>query len=101
MAFKPIIKETEIKGITYKAQYNGISAMQEIGYLANEDMRKTTPYLFEHVLVEPKIKDIDEYFGTDTKHYNEVLNFLLKVAQADPEYFPEAEEEPTATKNKG
>ncbi len=100
MAFKPQVRETEINGITFKAQFNGISAMQEIGFLANEDMRKTTPYLFEHVLVEPKIKDIDEYFGTDTKFYNEVLDFLLKVAQADPKYFPKTEEKSTETKGK-
>lgn len=88
MAFKPITVEKEIKGVKYVAQFNGMSARSEIAYLANEDMRKVAPYLFENVLVNPKIDNIDEHFGTDAELYDEVIEFLTGVGTADKEYFP-------------
>lgn len=100
MAFKPIVKTETINGVTFKAQFSGITASSEVGYLANEDVRKVAPYLFDNVLVEPKIKDIDEYFGTNMKFYNDVVAFLGAVASADPKYFPDTTESADGAKGK-
>lgn len=100
MAFQPIVIEKEINGVTYKAQFSGISMREEIGYLSSENVRNVAPYLFENVLVEPKINDIDDYFGTDSKYYDEVTTFLLDVGRADPKYFPRTEQKSNGAKSK-
>lgn len=88
MAFKPVVIEKEINGVTFKAQFGGMSARTKIANIASENMEAVAPYLFENVLVDPKILDTDEYFGTDAEFYDEVLVFLTKVGSADKEYFP-------------
>lgn len=100
MAFKPITKEKEINGVKFIAQFNGISMREEIGYLSSENVRKVAPYLFENVLVEPKIADVDEFFGTDAVYYDEVTSFLLAVGRADPEYFPRPKSDKDGAKGK-
>ena len=88
MAFKPIVIEKEIDGVVYKAQFNGVKAMYDIADAADGSNTKLIDYLFENVVVEPKIGDIDEYFGTDTEHLNKVVEFAGAVARADKKYFP-------------
>ena len=88
MAFKPIVKEKVIGGVTYKAQFNGVSAMFDATTQADGDNRKLVDYLLNNVLVEPKIDDMDEYFGTDVDLMNEVIEFASAVMRADKEYFP-------------
>lgn len=89
MAFKPIVIEKEIKGTVYKAQFNGVSTM----YRANDETEgkamKLAQFLFENVLVEPKINDVDEYFGTDVDLMSEVTEFAAEVMRADEKYFPD------------
>lgn len=100
MAFKPIVKEKEINGVKFVAQFGGISMREEIGYLSSENVRKVAPYLFEHVLVEPKIEDVDEFFGTNAEYYDNVTSFLLAVGRADPEYFRPAKSDENGAKGK-
>lgn len=88
MAFKPVVIEKEIHGEIFKAQFCGMSARAKIANIASESLENVAPYLFENVLVEPKISDVDEFFGTDAEFYDEVLVFLTKVGSADKEYFP-------------
>lgn len=99
MAFKPIIKEKEINGVIYKAQFNGVSAMFDATAEADGNNKKMVEYLFKNVLVEPKIDDMDEYFGTDVELMSEVVEFASAVMKADKEYFPKTDE--AATKGKG
>lgn len=99
MAFKPIVVEKEIDGVIYKAQFNGMSQRTKVATIASEGIEGVAPYLFENVLVDPKILDVDEYFGTDAEHYDNVLTFLTKVASADKEYFPASDK--VANKGKG
>lgn len=89
MAFKPIIVEKEIDGTIYKAQFNGMMSRNELAILADSDMSKAIEYVFNHTLVEPKIDDIDEYFGTNAAHYDKVISFLIGVGTASKEYFPD------------
>lgn len=98
MAFKPIVKEQEINGVVYKAQFNGVSAMIKATSEAGEDTEKLVNYLFDNVLVEPKISDLDEYFGTDVELMNKVIEFAGAVMRADEKYFPKAEPEKAAAK---
>lgn len=100
MAFKPMIVTKEINGTEYTAQFNGMSARNEIVDLSSEGVKKATPYLFENVLVTPKISDIDEYFGFDTDTYDKVVEFLLGVATANKKYFPVADEKAVAEKGR-
>ena len=100
MAFTPIVKEKKINGVTYKAQFCGISMREEIGYLSSENVRKVAPYLFENVLVEPKIDNVDEHFGVDAGTYDAVTTFLLEVGRADPKYFPRTAEKSNGAKGK-
>lgn len=90
MAFKPIVIEKEIDGITYKAQFNGVTETYRLNEACGDKSTKIAEYLFENIIVEPKIKpdEIDEYFGTNYEHMNSVIEFAQKVMQADKEYFP-------------
>lgn len=98
MAFKPIVIEKEIDGVTYKAQFNGVSAMYDIADASEGSNNKLVAYLFENVIVEPKISDIDDYFGTDTEHLKKVVEFAGAVARADKKYFPATDKNTTKTK---
>lgn len=92
MAFTPIIKEKEINGQVFKAQFNGFSSLLEAQSRIEGNAAKTAEYVFKHIIVEPKISDVDSFFGTNAKLFSEVLTFGSKVMGADPEYFPEANE---------
>lgn len=100
MAFKPITKTKEIKGVQYTAQFNGMSALFDAKAETEGNDRKMLDYLFANVLVEPKIDDMDDYFGTDINLMNEVVTFASKVMSADSEYFPENKESGTKTTSK-
>lgn len=89
MAFKPVVVSEEIDEITYKAQFNGMMSRNELAILSDSDMGKAIEYAFEHTLVEPKIDDIDEYFGTNAAHYDKVISFLIGVGTASKKYFPD------------
>lgn len=99
MAFKPIIVEETIDGILYKAQFNGIRERTKLVSMISKDIEDGSAYVFENVLVEPKIPDVDEYFGTNAAHYDKVLVFLTQVGTADSKYFPAVDK--TADKGKG
>jgi len=89
MAFKPITVNETIDGVKYTAQFNGVSAMLKATKYAEEDTEKFADFLFDNVIVEPKISDKDEYFGTKAKHMTKVMDFASSVMQADEKYFPE------------
>jgi hypothetical protein len=101
MAFKPIIIEKEIKGQVFKAQFNGFSALLDAQAETNGDNKKSAEYIFKNVIVEPRIDDIDEFFGTDLNLFTEVLSFGGDVMSADKKYFPDpAEKEAKGTGRK-
>lgn len=89
MAFKPVVIEKEIKGVVYKAQFNGVSTMFRANDETDGKATKMARFLFDNVLVEPKIDDVDEYFGTDVALMNEVTEFASDVMKADKKYFPD------------
>lgn len=100
MAFTPIMKELEIDGVLYKAQYNGPSAFMAIQEEAGQSNAKWTDYILKNVIVEPEIGNIDEYFGTDLDHMDKVITFGMKVCKADVEYFPKKFGEKAKATNK-
>lgn len=93
MAFKPILIEKEINGEIFKAQFNGFSALLDARQETEGSEKKAAEYIFKNVIVEPKIKDIDEFFGTNMELFSEVLAFGGEVMAADEKYFPKAEKE--------
>lgn len=95
MAFKPIVVEKEIKGRVFKAQFNGISAYLDARSETSGNERKAAEYIFENVIVDPVIGDMDDFFGRDTELFAEVLAFGGGVLAGEDEYFPEAEEKGT------
>ena len=95
MAFKPIAIEKEIKGRIFKAQFNGFSALLDARQETEGSEKKAAEYIFKNVIVEPKIGDIDEFFGTDMTLFSEVLAFGGEVMAADEKYFPKTKEETT------
>ena len=98
MAFKPISKEETINGVKCIAQFNGVSAMLEATNDADGDSKKMVEYLFKNVLIEPKIDDMDEFFGTDVDFMNEVVSFASAVMRADEKYFPKTNKESASSK---
>lgn len=101
MAFTPVVKEKEILGKVYKAQFSGFSALLKAQSEIGDDSEKLANYVFKTVIVSPKIADIDEHCGTNAKLFSEILDFGSKVMGADPEYFPEnADEEATGDSKK-
>ena len=100
MAFKPIIVEEEIDGVLYKAQFNGMASRNKIVNMAQNNIEEATEYMFAHVLVEPKIGDVDEYFGTDADHYDKVVVFMTKVGSANKDYFPASDRSANKGKSK-
>lgn len=99
MAFKPIQITEVIDGKKYTAQFSGVSAMCEVSDYG-DNTAKVVNYLFNNVIVEPKISDIDEYFGVKVKHMNKVIEFARAVLEADPKYFPENTDEFVKTESK-
>lgn len=100
MAFTPVVKEKEICGKKYKAQFSGFSALIKAQNEIGDDSEKLANYVFKNVIVSPKIPDIDEHCGTNSKLFSGILDFGSKVMGADPEYFPEnADEEVTGNSN--
>lgn len=89
MAFKPEIREKEIGGVVYKAQFSGVSMLYRMNDECDGKLQKQAEFIFKHVIVEPRIDDIDDYFGTDVELQNEVIEFAGKVMRADAEYFPD------------
>lgn len=89
MAFKPITVKETIDGVKYTAQFNGVSTMHAAMKYAGDDTEKMARFLFDNVIVEPKISDMDEYFGVKVKHMTKVIEFASAVMQADEKYFPE------------
>ena len=89
MAFTPVVKEKEICGKKYKAQFSGFSQLIKAQNEFGNDSEKLTNYVFQNVIVSPKISDIDEHCGTNSKLFSGILDFGTKVMGADPEYFPE------------
>lgn len=98
MAFKPITKEKEIKGKKYIAQFNGVSTLFKFNDETDGKLEKQALYIFKNVLVEPKIDDPDEYFGTDVELMNEVVAFCSAVMRGDAEYFPAPDKQNGAEK---
>lgn len=93
MAFKPITKEKEIKGKKYVAQFNGVSTLFSFNDETDGKLAKQAQFIFDNVLVSPKISDPDEYFGTDVELMNEVVAFCSAVMRGDAEYFPKSEKQ--------
>lgn len=93
MAFKPITKEKVINGKKYVAQFNGVSSLFKFNDETDGKLAKQAQYIFDNVLVEPKIKDPDEYFGTNVTLMNEVVAFCSAVMRGDAEYFPAPDEQ--------
>ena len=89
MAFKPITVKEKINGVEFTAQYGGVSMINRFNDETDGKNANAVDFLFEHVLVEPKIADIDEYFGVNVKFMNKVIDFLGKVMNADEKYFPD------------
>lgn len=100
MAFKPITVKETIDGVEYTAQFNGVSAMHAAAKYA-EDSGEMSKFLFENVIVDPKISDMDEYFGVRVKHMTKVIEFASAVLQADEKYFPGNTEKEDKAANEG
>ena len=96
MAFKPITKEKEIKGKKDVAQFNGVSTLFKFNDETDGKLEKQAQFIFKNVLVEPKIDDPDEFFGTDVELMNEVVAFCSAVMRGDAEYFPAPEKQSEA-----
>lgn len=86
MAKNPYIVEKKIGEVTYKAQFNGISA----AVVALDDWRKDnenisiskmSKYILEHVIVEPKGLTMDDFDSMD--ELNEVVGFGRDVLQGN------------------
>ncbi|MCQ2743526.1 MAG: hypothetical protein MJ230_01840 [bacterium] len=86
------VVEKEINGTVYKAQFNGIRASLKAKEMCmtkdgRTDLVKSAEYLLEHVIVEPKGLDVDD-FG-DINELFEVTSFAVEVANGT--YCPSAD----------
>lgn len=79
-------REKEINGVTYVAQFNGLSsAMKAIdeSYIdnnsSNVSILKISKYIFENVIVEPAGLTADDFDSMD--ELNEVVRFGMDVMQ--------------------
>lgn len=76
----------EINGVTYTAQFNGLStALRAVdnSYIegsGNTSSEKFAKYILENVIVDPKM-DIDDFESTD--ELNEVVKFGREVMQGN------------------
>lgn len=79
--------EKEINGVTYKAQFNGISAAIEamdnsyIDGTTNVSMSKMSKYILDNVIVEPKGLTADDFETMD--EFTEVISFGREVMQGE------------------
>lgn len=77
--------EKTINGVTYKAQFNGLSAALKafddsyIDGSSNTSLEKLTEYLFENVIVEPKGLTADDFASME--ELNKVSAFARDVMQ--------------------
>lgn len=77
----------EINGVTYIAQFNGISAALKAvdnSYIEgtnNTSVEKLSKYLFENIIVEPKGLTPDSFESME--EFNEVVTFAREVMQGD------------------
>lgn len=75
----------EINGKKYTAQFNGLScALRAVdqSYIEgsqNTSTEKLAKYLFEHVIVDPKGLDIDDFESME--EFNQVTTFAREVMQ--------------------
>ena len=77
------IRKKEIDGVTYTAQFNGISEFLKMIDECKDANGNNSPlelgeYICENIIVDPKIK-IDDFENLDT--YNKVIKWGLNVAQ--------------------
>lgn len=89
MAFKPIQFKKEINGKEFVAQFSGVSMIYKFNDETEGKLQKQAEFIFKNVIVEPRIDDVDEFFGTDIEYQNEVLDFAGKVMRADKSLFPD------------
>jgi len=86
MAKKPYTVEKEINGKKYIAQFNGLSAALDavdncyIDGSNNISTGKMAKYLFEHVIVDPKVT-VDDFDSLE--ELNAVTNFAREVMQGN------------------
>lgn len=85
MAKKFYTREKEINGVTYVAQFNGLSAALKavddsyIDGTSNISTAKLAEYIFKNVIVEPKNLTADDF---DTiEDFNAVVTFGREVMQ--------------------
>ncbi len=77
--------EKEIGGVTYKCQFNGISAALKAlddSYIEgsnNTSLEKLSEYLFKNVVVEPKGLTADDF--DDMEVFQEVIGFARRTMQ--------------------
>lgn len=83
----PYTVSKEIGGVKYTCQFNGISAALSAvdnSYISGTNvtsLEKLSKYLFEHVVVEPKGLDIDDF--DNLEDFNAVVTFAREVMQGD------------------
>ncbi len=93
----------KINGVTYTAQFNGISAaLRSVDetYIDGTNVTsvvKMTDYILKNVIVEPSGLTADSFDTID--ECNEVVRFGTEVMQG--KFRPEAEQEPAKAKGKG
>lgn len=86
MAKKPYTVEKEIHGTKYTAQFNGLSAaLKAVDNCYTEDGKnisagKMADYLFEHVIVDPKVT-VDDFDSLE--ELNAVTDFAREVMQGN------------------
>lgn len=76
-------RKKEIEGVTYTAQFNGVSEFLRMldeckDANGNTNMLELGEYICDNIIVDPKIsvKDFD-----DMETYNKVVKWALQVAQ--------------------
>lgn len=79
--------EKTIGGVTYTAQFNGLSAALaaiDNSYIEGTNttsLSKLSKYLLENVLVEPKGMTVDDFDSMED--FNELIAFLREVMQGN------------------
>lgn len=87
MANKFYTVEKEIRGKSYTAQFNGITAALKavdscyIEGTSNTSVEKFNQYLLDNVIVQPKGLTVDDF--ESVSELNEVAGFAREVMQGD------------------
>lgn len=95
--------EKTVKGKTYIAQFNGLSAALRAideSYIEgtnNTSIEKLSKYLLENVIVDPKGLTIDDFDSME--EFNEVIGFAREVMQGN--FRNKKDEKPAKTTSKG